>query len=182
MELPKDNELSTLSRLGEDLYEAEAEVLRLEAELRRAQKVRDTIKREEIPDAMAAVGVTSFTTNSSSFRLKDVLSVRPAKARRPDVLRTLESMGDGDLIKNTVTVAFGRGEDGDARELVQHLEKSGRMAEQVRKVEPATLKSWVRKRLAKGDAIDHELFGVQRFQEAVFEDGAPKPPIFDDED
>lgn len=182
MNAPDDKTLSSLARLGEDLYEAEAKVLRLEAELARAKKVRDVIKREEIPEVMAETGITSFSTATSSFLLKEVLSVRPKAADRPRVIQALEEMGEAGLIKNQVSVSFAKGQDSQARALVDQLAERGILAEQARKVEPSTLRAFVRRRLAAGESVDMDLFGVQQFKEAEFKDGAPEAPVFEDEE
>ena len=89
-DLPTDTELSTLAQLGEDLYQAESEVLRLEAELKRAKRIRDAIQNEEIPEVMQDIGVLEFRTARSKFELKEILRVQPKADNRPLVLQAVE--------------------------------------------------------------------------------------------
>jgi hypothetical protein len=179
--LPSDQELSTLSRLSEDLYEAEAEVLRLEAELKRAKRRRDAIQCDEIPAAMEDIGVLEFRTDKCKIELKPVLRVSPRKDNRPLVFREVEEAGDEAIIKSNVMVAFGRGKEEQTKELLDYLQKNGMQAKQERKIEPQTLKKWVKDRLERGEPVDMELFGVRQFKQAVFRDGAPEAPVFEEE-
>ncbi len=179
--IPTDCELSTLAKLGDDFYAAEAEVLRLGAELKRAMRLRDAIQNEEIPEAMAEIGVFEFRTARSKFMLKEILSVKPKAANRPLVLHAVEKAGDGALIKTTVTVPFNRGEGEKVKALLAVIQDHGLQSKQDRKIEPSTLKKYVKDRLEKGVAVDMELFGVRTFKQAIFGDGAPEAPVFDDE-
>lgn len=178
---PTDNELSTLARLGEELYEAESEVLRLEAELKQAKVRRDRIQRDLIPEAMSEIGVLEFRTANSKISVKEMLEVRPLVDNRPLVLKALEEQGAGALIKTTLSVPFNRGEDEAVKQACEILQQQGRQFKQERKVEPQTLKKHVRDRLKDGKPVDMELFGVSQFKKAIFEDGAPEAPIFDEE-
>lgn len=178
---PTDKELSTLAQLGEDFYAAEAEVLRLEAELARAKRKRDTIQLEEIPEAMELIGVVSFQTPTSKFELEEKIFVQPKKDDRPLVLQAVEKQGDGALIKTTVSVPFNKGEDEKVEALLKHLKEQGLQSKQEKKIEAATLRKWVIDRLKKGKPVDLGLFGVRKFTQAIFSDGAPEEPVFEDE-
>ena len=180
-DLPTDNELSTLAQLGEDLYQAESEVLRLEAELKRAKRIRDAIQNEEIPEVMQDIGVLEFRTARSKFELREVLRVQPKADNRPLVLQAVEEAGDGALIKTTVTVPFNRGEDEKVKELLNELQQRGLQSKSDKRIEPSTLRKYVRDKLEAGEPIDQDLFGVRVFKQAIFGDGAPEAPIFDDE-
>ena len=181
-ETPTDSELSTLATLGNELYEAEADVLRLEAELKQAKRKRDRIQTEIIPSAMEEIGVLEFRTATSKIEIKEKLIVQPKVDNRPLVLQELEKQGAAALIKTNVTIAFNRGEDEAAKETIAMLEEQGRQVKQDRSVHHSTLKKHVKDRLAEGKPIDMELFGVRQFKQAVFGDGAPEAPVFEDED
>jgi len=180
-EMPTDTELSSLARLGDDLYDAETEVLRLEAELGRAKKVRNAIREEEIPEAMKEIGVLEFRTPTCKIALKEILRVQPLVANRPLVLKAVEAAGQGALIKSTVTVAFGRGDGEKAKGLLASLQEKGLQSKQDRLIAPSTLKKYVRDLLEAGEPLDQKLFGVYQAQEAKFSDGAPQPPVFEGE-
>jgi len=59
-----------------------------------------------------------------------------------------------------VTVRFGRREDELCARLLNLLATQGYMAEQGQKIEPQTLKAWVKEMLVGGKEVPTELFGV----------------------
>ena len=65
-----------------------------------------------------------------------------------------------DLIKNNVTLTFGRNEDNSAKSLVDELRNKGHNVKQAEKVEPMTLKAFVREQIEKGKDVPADLFGV----------------------
>lgn len=180
-ELPQTDQLHQLSEMAQRLYDAEKRVLELEAELKRAKRLRDAIQLEEIPAYLEEVGVTSFTTKDIKVELDEILIVQPLAANRPLVLQELEKQGAGGLVKSTVTVAFDRGQEATAQELIKQLQSRGMDPKQDRWVEPSTLKKHVRTRLEKGESVDTELFGVRQLKKATFASGAPEVPVFEGE-
>jgi len=174
-------ELSTLVKLGEELYAAEAEVLRLDAELAKAKARRDTIQNDIIPQAMEEIGVKEFRTENSHVVIKPILAVTPKKDDRPLVFKAVEETGDGAIIKDTVTMALGKGKVEVAKKLLKIAEELQLDAKQERKIEAQTLKKYVKDRLEAGEAVDMKLFGVKQFKQAKFKSGAPEAPVFEDE-
>lgn len=182
-ELPTDSALSTLSTLGQQLYEAEAEVLELKARLKQAEKKALRIATEDIPSALEEVGVRSIEmTGGRKIEIKETLSVKPKADNRPLVMQDLVERGAGNLIKTTVMVPFNRGEDEKVTELLKMLQTQGLQTKAETKVEPSTLRAHVKKLLEAGTPVDMELYGVRQFKRAIFSEGAPVEPIFDGED
>jgi len=167
LESPSTDKLVQLSSLANDMYLAELEVLEKKRELEEAQNKVDDIAQHQIPSLMEAIGIEEFTTTSGvKLSIKDVLRAGPPAARRAEAYKWLEDNGFGDLIKRNVVIGFGRGEEQDARDLAADLERKGLRTKDEVKVEPQTLKKWVKDRLAAGQAVDMELFGVRQFKEA----------------
>lgn len=179
--VPTDSTLSTLSQLGEDFYDAESEVLRLEALLKRAKTRRDNIQLTEIPEFLYEVGITEFATKDLKVKVSEMLQVTPKKENRPLVLAMLEKQGAGNLIKSLVTVQFNRGQDEKAKKIIALLREHDLAPKQEKKVESQTLKKHVKDRLEAGKVVDMDLFGAKQFKKASFVDGAPEPPVFDGE-
>jgi len=71
-----------------------------------------------------------------------------------------EMNGLGDLIKNEITVSFGRNEDNKAQQYAVLAQGQGFDPVQKLKVEPMTLKALVRERLESGQEIPSDLFNV----------------------
>lgn len=174
------SELSALAQMAADLHSAEERVLILENELKKAKERRDHIQRNVIPDYMAEIGMEEFTAAGMKIKIDTVLSVKPKADARPRVLEEVEKLGAGALIKSTVSVAFNRNENDKARSFITDLQEKGLQPKQDRKIEPQTLKKFVKDRLEKGESVDMELFGVSRFARAQIAEGAPEP-VFDGE-
>lgn len=180
--LPSDQSMSSLTTAGQALYDAEQKVLNLEARLKEAKKARDAIAMSSIPDLMAEMGIEEIKmTGGRKVEVKEVLSVTPKAADRPKVMEAVVEQGAGALIKTTVSVPFGRGEDEKVKALLTLLQDQGHQAKCDTKIEPSTLKKHVRERLESGLPVDQTLFGVRQFNIAKFSEGAPKEAIFEGE-
>ena len=70
----------------------------------------------------------------------------------------LRDQGLGDIIKNEVSVVFGKGEDTRANELLSLAEQEGYQPNQKQKVEPMTLKALYRERIEAGLDMPSEHF------------------------
>jgi hypothetical protein len=68
--------------------------------------------------------------------------------------------GLGDIIKNEISVSFGRNEDNKAADYADLAKGQGFQPTQKMKVEPMTLKALVRERIEAGKEMPTEIFGV----------------------
>ncbi|MEC8831477.1 MAG: hypothetical protein VX772_03885, partial [Bacteroidota bacterium] len=75
----------------------------------------------------------------------------------------LKEHGHDDIIKNEVIIRFGRGEEDKANELVKELDGKGLSPDQKRRVEPMTIKGFVREQIEKGVNLPQDKFGVYTF-------------------
>jgi hypothetical protein len=64
------------------------------------------------------------------------------------------------VIKNNVTVTFGRSEDDRAKELIDLVQQKGHSYKQAEKVEPMTLKAFVREQIQNGRMVPSDIFGI----------------------
>ena len=67
---------------------------------------------------------------------------------------------NGDLIKNQLSASFGRGEDDKAEDFKHKVSELGLPVQQKVWVEPMTLKAFARERIANGDELPMDKFGV----------------------
>jgi len=117
---------------------------------------------------MAETGMKKFVMeDGSSIDIKPFYGASIPKARQAEAYLWLRDNGFDDIIKNTISVRFGRGEDELCVRLLNLLGTQGYPAEQAQKIEPQTLKAWVKERVEKGQAVDTELFGVFIGQKAI---------------
>ena len=83
-----------------------------------------------------------------------------SEANKEMAFNWLRENGLGDIIKNEISVSFGRNEDNKAADYAELATSRGFQPTQKMKVEPMTLKALVRERLESGKEMPTEIFGV----------------------
>lgn len=151
--------ISSTVRILNGLYRAkEAQ----EADLKLTNEAIRKIENEDIPTIMAEAGVRKIETDDgTTVTVAPFYSASIPKDRQDEAFEWLRKHGHGDLVKNIVSVTFGRQEDAKAQELIELLENSGLPANNTQKVEPMTLKAWVKEQMEAGvEGFPEDLFGV----------------------
>lgn len=163
-----NEQVSGIAGLARRAKELEKEIAELEESLKERAEQYRKLTEQSIPEAMAETGMKKFVMeDGSSIDIKPFYGASIAKARQAEAYQWLRDNGFDDIIKNTVSVRFGRGEDELCVRLLNLLGTQGFPAEQAQKIEPQTLKAWVKERVEKGDSLDTELFGIFIGQKAV---------------
>jgi hypothetical protein len=80
--------------------------------------------------------------------------------RKDEAFAWLREHNLDDIIKNDVTVSFGKGEDNIAGDVVGFLQERGFDPSTKTYVHPSTLKAFVKERVTDGKPIDLDLFGA----------------------
>ena len=164
----KDDDIQGISNLAKKAKEIAAEVAALEAVLKERKNSYKKLTEEAIPEALAQTGMTGIMMEDGSrIEVKPFYSASIPVARRAEAYEWLREHGMDDIIKNTVSVRFGRGEDELCARLLELLGMQGYPAEQAEKVEPMTLKAWAKEQVERGNEIPMELFGVFIGQKAT---------------
>ena len=123
-------------------------------------KARDFEERI-IPEMMQEAGVSLLKlADGSSVEVKPFYAAKIPESRIDEAFGYLRSNGFEDLIKNTVTASFGRGQDNQVSELINVCEKFGFNYNKKEKVEPMTLKAFVKEQIEGGKKLPFDLFGV----------------------
>ena len=165
----KDDELSGIAALAKRAKMLELEIKELEDTLTERQNNYRTLTEETLPEAFAEMSLKGFTMDDGSkIEIKPFYGASISKERKAEAFEWLRQYGHDDLIKNTVSVQFGRNEDELCARLKNLLVESGFRYDQAEKVEPQTLKAWVREQLQRGNEVPSELFGVFVGQKAGF--------------
>lgn len=156
-----------LADLLDALVASERAVEDAEQKLKAAQEQHRQLSEFDIPEFMEELGLKQFTTEKG-LRVGIDERIRASIGnRKVAAFKWLIDHGHDSLIKRTVSVAFNKGQEEAATELLRKLreEKVGAGVKQELKVEPATLVAFVREALAAGIAIPRDVFGVfeQRF-------------------
>ena len=98
--------------------------------------------------------------DGTSMSIQQYYSARITPENRDVCFQWLENNGLGDVIKNTVSASFGRGEDEAAENLMTKLEDEGHSLVQKKWVEPMPLKAVVREQVEKGTDLPLDTFNV----------------------
>ena len=157
--------IAHLTALAEELFSVEADVARLNEELKTAQRRAQSLTEHEIPEAMDTAGVQDITTMSGLvIEVKD--EVKAGDLKKPTGLDWLRTIGEAGCIKTAVTVPFATGSENDADEFVERLSGEGILATKAAVVNHMTLKSIIRKKLEDGVDVPMADLGAFQFRKA----------------
>lgn len=164
--------LKTVSELARAIAAKEAQVADLDRQLKDAKKELLKLTDEDLPASMAEMGLASFTLDDGSqIDVKPTYGASILVDNRPKAYEWLRDNGYDDIIKNNVSVSFGRGEDDLANAFKAVAEKEGYVPQQDTSIHAGTLKAFVRERIEAGDEFPMELFGAYVGQRAFIKKG-----------
>jgi len=132
-----------------------------ENNLKELKKEHQRISGEVIPTMMSEMGLAELKLHDGSH-LKVSTSYRATitEANKEAAFNWLRNNGLGDIIKNEISVSFGRNEDNKAADYAELAKGQGFQPTQKMKVEPMTLKALVRERIEAGKDMPTEIFGI----------------------
>ena len=164
-----DNEdLSTLTGFAEAIIKQDAFVKELDEKLKEEKKKLLKMTDEDLPALMTEANSMEFTLlDGSKVTIKPQYGASIKVDNRPAAYEWLREHGHDDIIKNTVSCQFGRGEDDLASSVKAFAEKEGYVPSQTEKIEPMSLRAFVKERVENGDEFPMELFGAYVGQRAV---------------
>lgn len=161
------SKLDGVSRLANDAANLEQEISDAERLLKQKKDDLRKITDEQLPEILEEMGLQKFTlTDGSEISVSPLYAASIPVDRREDAYQWLRDHGFGDLVKNNVTVSFGVGEDDAAKEFATLCDLQGYAPNQIEKVEPSTLRGWLRERVEAGDPVPLDLFGAYIAQRA----------------
>ena len=159
--LTKVNDAESLSEQALKLKEMEKDLAAKEDEIKKLKQDIDIISGEVIPTMMQEMNLSSLKlADGSSIEVKPVYGASISASKKEEAFNWLRNNGLGDLIKNEITVSFGRNEDNKAASYAELAQGQGYQPTQKLKVEPMTLKALVRERLESGKEMPTDLFNV----------------------
>ena len=159
--LTKVNDAESLSEQALKLKEMEKDLAAKEDEIKKLKQDIDIISGEVIPTMMQEMNLSSLKlADGSSIEVKPVYGASISASKKEEAFNWLRNNGLGDLIKNEITVSFGRNEDNKAALYAELAQGQGYQPTQKLKVEPMTLKALVRERLESGKEMPTDLFNV----------------------
>ena len=159
--MKKTEGIQSLADQVERLELCDDRIADIENDLKMMKKKRDHISGEVIPTMMSEMGFSELKLQDGSY-LKVSTSYRATitEANKEAAFNWLRNNGLGDIIKNEISVSFGRNEDNKAASYAALAKGQGFQPTQKMKVEPMTLKALVRERIEAGKEMPTEIFGV----------------------
>ena len=153
--------IKTLSDQVLKLRAMEDQLKIMEEALKTRKKEIDRISGEVIPTMLSEMGLSQLKlADGSSVDVKPFYSATISAQNKDRAYNWLRTNGLGDIIKNDISVSFGRNEDDKAAKYAELAKSNGFQPTQKLKVEPMTLKALVRERIEAGKEMPTELFNV----------------------
>ena len=163
-----DGELSIVSALANKQLQLATEVANLEAELKAKKEEFRTTSEQELPDAMQAAGLTQIKLSTGeNITINEFYNAHISKANQEIAYNWLMKNGHEGLIKNEVSLKFGREESEVVEQTVSALQSRGLSPEVRQSVHPSTLKAFVKEQFVSGNDIPTEPFGIYIGTKAV---------------
>ena len=159
--MKKTTNIQSLADQVERLEGVASDIEVAENNLKELKKKRDHISGDIIQTMMSEMGLAELKLHDGSH-LKVSTSYRATitEANKEAAYNWLRNNGLGDIIKNEISVSFGRNEDNKAADYAELAKGQGFQPTQKMKVEPMTLKALVRERIEAGKEMPTEIFGV----------------------
>ena len=150
-EVIEKTDIQQLSGYCLELQSLEDHIELLEKEVKTLKEKADKIASEIIPNMLAEQGLSSLKlADGSAVEVGKSYSCTVKKDNIESAYKWLRENGLGDLIKNEISVQFGKGEDNKAEQLLNLAVQEGFEPQQKSKVEPMTLKALYRERVEAG--------------------------------
>jgi hypothetical protein len=151
---PTDEQLSMVSRLADQQLALERDIEQLEAELKEKKNTYVKVSQVDLPDAMAAINMSSFKlANGASIDIKKGVDASIKVNDKPMAYSWLREHGHGAIIKNEFKVPFGAGEDALAEKLDNFLQTLDHEYNSSVSIHTQTLRAWARAQLEEGNEI-----------------------------
>jgi hypothetical protein len=164
---PAEDTFAELARLALELRQSEREVAKAVAAAKEAEKRYKEIAYKTLPEFMESIGLTSFEHEPSGVKIvieEHVQVSLPKKEpeRYANGIEWLEDNKYGKALKRTVSAEFGKGKEAEAKAFAKRLNEEGHAAKFEKTIHPSTLKSLIKERLASGEPVPEDLFGVHQ--------------------
>jgi len=157
----KNEDLSSVGALAKRAKQLEKEIEEIESVLKERKDQQRKLLEESIPAMLQELGMKKFTmADGSTIEIKPFYGASIKEENRAVAYEWLRKNGYDDIIKNTVSVRFGRNEDKLCETLINQLREQSYPVEQTEKIEPQTLKAWAKEMVERGVEFPTETFGL----------------------
>jgi len=159
--MKKTDNIQTLADQVERLEAMQQQLTIQEDAVKEKKKQIEHISGEVIPTMMTEMGLSELKLQDGShLKVSTSYKAHISEANKEAAYNWLRNNGLGDIIKNEISVSFGKDEDNKAASYVDLAKSQGLEPSRKMKVEPMTLKALVRERIEAGKEMPTEIFGV----------------------
>ena len=149
----------TLSDKVIELKRIEDEIQNAEESISKLKEQAKTLSQFEIPKMMEEMHITKLKLkDGESVEIKKIYGASIPQENQEAAFTWLRDNDLGDIIKNDITVTFGRGEDNKASEYANLAQGKGYEPVQKIGVHSSTLKAVVGERLKSGQEMPSDFF------------------------
>jgi len=156
----EENKGKQLSHLVRELRQVEDEIATTEEYLSKLKSNKMNMQTNSIPALMDEMGIERLDVDGVTVARKMIVQASIPVANREKAFAWLRENGMDDIIKNDVTLSFGKGEDNMAGDVIGLLRDKGFDPKTKTHVHPSTLKAFVKEQITKGTPMDLDLFGA----------------------
>ena len=156
-------EITTIAAECVKLKQKEDEIAALEDQLKNKKAEAEDIGSRVIPELLAEQGLSEIKLadgSKVSVRKEFRATIPKDEMRRESCLQWLRDQGLGDIIKNNVSVSFGKGEDDKAEQLLQLAADNGFEPQQKSDVAWNTLSALYQERVEAGLDMPSDSFSL----------------------
>ena len=165
-DVPKDRLLQLVGVLAKRQVVLQREIADQEEKLKALKQQLFKVSSEELPDLMFELGLKKFTlTDGSVVEIKPFYSISIPKAdKHPEehaaAMKWLRANGHEGIIKNEISVPFGKGEEKKANELLVFINSKKLDFERSDTVHASTLKVWAKSLVEEKHKPPPAVFGL----------------------
>ena len=159
--MKKTENIQSLADQVEKLESLQSRLQLQEDNIKNTKKEIEKISGDIIPTMMSEMGLAELKLQDGShLKVSTTYRATITEANKEAAFNWLRNNGLGDIIKNEISVSFGRNEDNKAASYAELAKGHGFQPTQKMKVEPMTLKALVRERIEAGKEMPTELFNI----------------------
>jgi transcriptional regulator of NAD metabolism len=159
--VPSDASLNRVKSLVYLQLDLEDQIKSLDAQLETAKAALIQVQEVDLPSALQEYGMAEIKMDDDTrITVKQEYYATIKEEKRGEAFGWLISNGHADLIKHDVTTSFTKGQDDEARRVMELLEENNVNYVDKKHVHPQTLRAFVREQVEAGNPIPLETFSV----------------------
>lgn len=161
-------DLRRIGAMAQVLMKLQTDVELAEAALTTAKGNLQRMEKEDFPELLREVGLKEVKLeDGTKIKLVDEIQCGITEAHKPAAYKWLRDNNFDGMIKTTLTVPFGKGEDEALQEVREALATCDITPVVAESIHHATLKSFIKEQRAKGVNVPVQPFGIFPYSKAV---------------